>query len=99
MAKYQLSNKALEELSGIWEYTYEAWSERQAEKYYYLILDTCQELADGNITGKAYKEIGPDIFGCKIGRHLIFYRKASGPGIEVARILHEQMELKNRMEE
>ena len=97
MAKYFLSNKALEDLSAIWEYTYEAWSERQAEKYYYLLLDTCQELADGTLNGKLYKEIGPGILGFKTGRHLIFYRKAGNSGIEVARILHEQMDLKNRI--
>ena len=99
MAKYSLSNKALEDLSKIWEYTYEVWSELQAEKYYYLLLDTCQDLADGNLSGKSYPEISSEILGFKAGRHVIFYRKANGSGIEVARILHERMDLKNRIQE
>ncbi len=99
MAKYSLSNKAVEDLSKIWEYTYEAWSERQAEKYYYMLLDACQDLADGNLSGKLYYEIGSDILGCKAGRHIIFYRKAKKAGIEVARILHERMDLKGRIQE
>ena len=99
MAKYSLSNKALEDLSKIWEHTYEVWSELQAEKYYYMLLDTCQDLADGNFSGKFYPEISSEILGFKAGRHVIFYRKANGSGIEVARILHERMDLKNRIQE
>lgn len=98
MAKYALSHKAVEDLSTIWEHTYEVWSELQAEKYYYMLLDTCQDLADGTLSGKPYPEINIDILGCKAGRHIIFYRKAKGPGIEVARILHGRMDLKKRMQ-
>ena len=31
MAKYHLTNRAVEDLSNIWEYTVDTWSERQAE--------------------------------------------------------------------
>ncbi len=99
MAKYTLSNKALEDLSKIWEYTYEVWSELQSEKYYYMLLDTCQDLADGNLSGKSYPEINNQVLGIKAGRHIIFYRKAKGAGIEVARILHGRMDLKKRIQE
>ncbi|MBL7737677.1 MAG: type II toxin-antitoxin system RelE/ParE family toxin [Chitinophagaceae bacterium] len=99
MAKYSLSNKALEDLSKIWDYTYKAWSELQAEKYYYMLLDTCQDLADGHLSGKPYPEISAEISGFKAGQHIIFYRKARGAGIEVARILHGRMDLKNRIQE
>lgn len=99
MAKYFLTHKALEDLSEIWQYTCETWSELQAEKYYYMLLDTCQDLADGNLSGKPYPEINNDIAGFKAGRHIIFYRTVKGKGIEVARILHERMDLKNRVQE
>ncbi len=29
MVKYKLTNKAVEDLTGIWEYTVEKWSEEQ----------------------------------------------------------------------
>lgn len=99
MANYLLSNKAVEDLSQLWEYTYEVWSELQAEKYYYLLLDTCQDLADGKVFGKSYFEINPEILGFKTGRHIIFYRKAKRSGIEISRILHSRMDLKARLEE
>ncbi|MDP9954950.1 plasmid stabilization system protein ParE [Epilithonimonas hungarica] len=34
MAKYLFTKKAVDDLSEIYEYTYEFWSENQADKYY-----------------------------------------------------------------
>jgi toxin ParE1/3/4 len=99
MADYILTNKAVEDLSKIWEYTLEAWSETQADRYYYMLLDACQELADEKVGGKTYPDVMQDISGFKAGLHIIFYRKIKGNRIEIARILHSRMDLKNRMQE
>ncbi|MBL7729576.1 MAG: type II toxin-antitoxin system RelE/ParE family toxin, partial [Chitinophagaceae bacterium] len=39
------------------------------------------------------------ILGFRAGRHLIFYRIENKQQIQVARILHEQMDLRNRIAE
>lgn len=52
MDSYILTIKAVEDLSKTWDYTFEAWSEGQADKYYYMLLDSFQELTDGKATGK-----------------------------------------------
>jgi len=39
------------------------------------------------------------LLGFKAGRHIIFYREIGENEIEIIRILHEQMDLKNRIEE
>ena len=39
MTKYFLTNKANEDLDEIWEYTFDEWSEMQADKYYFEILN------------------------------------------------------------
>src|ERR1043165_3302083 len=83
MAKFILTNKAVEDLSAIWNYTFEAWSEKQADKYYYMLLDFCQDLADGKIAGKHYPEVHEEISGVKAGRHIIFYRQLKSKNIEV----------------
>ena len=98
MASYILSNKAVEDLSTIWNYTFEAWSERQADKYYYMLLDFCQDLADGKILGKHYPEINLELFGFRAGQHIVFYRLTKNR-IEIVRILHSRMDLKNRIQE
>jgi toxin ParE1/3/4 len=99
MANYTLTNKAVEDLSKIWEYTYETWSALQAEKYYYMLLDTCQDLANGTLSGRPYPEISAGILGFKTGQHIVFYRKVTETGVEVARILHSRMDLKSRIQE
>lgn len=99
MAKYQLTNKAVEDLTGIWEYTIEKWSEHQADIYYNLLTDSCQEIANNPNLGKNYEGITNDLFGLKISRHIIFYRKRLNLPIEITRILHGQMDLKNRITE
>ncbi|HEX5555691.1 MAG TPA: type II toxin-antitoxin system RelE/ParE family toxin [Chitinophagaceae bacterium] len=99
MAKYVLTNKAVDDLTKIWDYTYEVWSENQANKYYKLIIETCEGIAKAPEVGKNYDEIIKEILGFKVGKHIIFYRKRKPKGIEVVRILHERMDLKNRLEE
>lgn len=99
MAKYELTNEAVEDLSNIWDYTFDNWSENQADKYYDMLLDTCQDIAHNPELGKNYDGITSDLFGLKTGRHIIFYRKRNDRPIEITRILHERMDLKNRITE
>lgn len=97
MAEYKLTNKAVEDLSGIWDYTFNNWSELQADKYYSLLLEICQDIANNPELGKNYEGITKELFGLKANRHMIFYRKSKDKPIEITRILHERMDLKNRI--
>ena len=45
MANYMLTNKAVEDLTGIWDYTLKKWSEQQADKYYEMLIDTFKKIA------------------------------------------------------
>lgn len=99
MAKYNLTNKAVEDLTIIWEYTFDKWSEKQADKYYELLLDSCQDIANNPDLGKNYSGVNNELFGLKTNRHIIFYRKLVNEPIEITRILHEGMDLKNRINE
>jgi toxin ParE1/3/4 len=99
MAKYMITIKAVDDLSKIWEYTYETWSENQADKYYNELLENCELLANNQNFGLQYEEISAEIFGYKSGQHIIFYRKLNENLIEITRFLHSRMELKNRIQE
>ncbi|SFB89635.1 toxin ParE1/3/4 [Flagellimonas taeanensis] len=99
MAKYELTHKAVEDLTRIWEYTVEKWSEQQADKYYNLLLDSFRDIAKNPGLGKKFEGIADDLFGLKTSRHIIFYRKRIDQSIEITRILHGQMDLKNRITE
>ena len=70
MARYSLTNKAVEDLSKIWEYTYEVWSESQADKYYELLISSFQEIVQNPELGKNYAEIDSTIFGLRVSKHI-----------------------------
>lgn len=97
MAEYKLTNKAIEDLEKIWNYTYKVWSEKQADKYYGYIISICQEIADNPNLGEKYEEITENLLGIKANRHIIFYRKFNENQVEITRILHERMDLKKRI--
>ena len=97
MAKYNLTNKAVEDLVKIWDYTFEQWSEHQANKYYEMLISNCEEIANNPNFGKTYNGITPNLLGIKANRHVIFYRKIENNKIEITRILHGKMDLKSRI--
>jgi len=101
MSKYVITKKAISDLSEIWNYTFDRWSENQADKYYQIITDSFQEIADNPDIGGRYEEIADELCGLRVGRHIVFYRKIQfeRKEIEITRILHERMDLKNRMKE
>jgi len=99
MAKYKLTNEAVEDLTNIWNYTFDKWSEKQADTYYEMLLENCQYIADNPKIGKPYDDIKKNIFGLKANRHIIFYRILIENPVEITRILHERMDLKNRLNE
>lgn len=98
MAKYFLTNKAIEDLSKIWDYTYEVWSEGQADNYE-LLIGCCKEISENPDMGRNYGEIEKNIFGYKASQHVIFYRVIKPNEIEILRFLHVRMDLKNRIQE
>ncbi|MCO5231865.1 MAG: type II toxin-antitoxin system RelE/ParE family toxin [Chitinophagales bacterium] len=99
MVKYKLTNEAVEDLTKIWDYTFDKWSEKQADKYYEMLLENCRRIADDPNIGKKYDGIRDELFGLKVNRHIIFYRKLNERPIEITRILHERMDLKIRLNE
>ncbi|MFK7787844.1 MAG: type II toxin-antitoxin system RelE/ParE family toxin [Crocinitomicaceae bacterium] len=97
MAKVILRQKAIDDLNNIWAYTLEKWSEDQADKYYSLIRFACKEIGENPTLGTVYTGISKNLFGVKSGKHIIFYQLISRDEIDVIRILHESMDLKNRL--
>jgi len=97
MVKYHLTNLAIVDLSSIWEYTFDTWSEKQADKYYNMLLLSCNEIAKKPKIGKQYGIVSKGILGLKSEEHIIFYSIITKNEIEVIRILHGMMDLKNKI--
>jgi toxin ParE1/3/4 len=95
---YKLSRKAEEDLEDIWLYTLETWSKEQADRYLSLIFDEIEFLTANPKTGQDFDHIRKNYRYSKVKSHLIFYKhKKSEDVIEVIRILHERMNLENRI--
>lgn len=97
MANYVLTNKAVEDLANIWNYIFTECSEKQADKYYYELIDGFENLAENPYFGKNYNHINAEIFGFLVNMHIIFNQKWKGSKILIVRILHASSDLKCRI--
>ena len=97
MAEYIISEKALEDLNNIWIYTAENWSVEQANRYYNLIVDEIEYVSENFETTKDFGDIRKNYKFSKVKSHLVFYKKTKNIEMEVVRILHERMDIKNRI--
>lgn len=97
MAEYIISEKALDDLNNIWIYTAENWSIEQADRYYNLIMDEIEFVAENFETMKDFGSVRRNYRYSKVKSHLIFCNKIENTEMEVVRILHEKMDIKNRI--
>jgi toxin ParE1/3/4 len=93
---YRLSKKALADLESIWLYTYKNWSVNQADRYYELIINEIKFIAQHPESGRNMSHVREGYRSSKVKSHLIFYR-IQDEHVEVIRILHEKMDIENRL--
>jgi len=96
-SKYRISRRALQDLDEIWLYTFNNWSAEQADRYYNLILDEIEFIAQNNYSGKSRDYIKEGYFSATIKSHIIFYRISEDKLIEVIRILHQMIDLESNL--
>ncbi|WNJ17415.1 type II toxin-antitoxin system RelE/ParE family toxin [Pontibacter sp. G13] len=96
-AHYRISRKALSDLRSIWNYSLAKWSEDQADKYYQLIIQKIEFLSNHPESGKEIDDIRAGYRSSKVKSHLIFYRLGNDGVLEVIRILHQMMDIPNRL--
>lgn len=75
ISKYILSEKALEYLNNIWQYTAKNWSIEQANRYYNLIVDEIEYISDNFEVASDFGNVKKDYKYSKVKSHLIFYKK------------------------
>jgi toxin ParE1/3/4 len=95
---YIISKKAIADLEGIWLYTADKWSIDQADRYYNLIIDEIHFICKNPNTGKSMEFVRKGYRASKVKSHLVFY-KMEKDTILIVRVLHEHMDIENRLEE
>lgn len=97
MSCYIISEKALEDINAIWLYTAQNWSVEQANRYYNLIFDEIEFISNNFEMAQDFGKLRKSYRYSKIKSHLIFFKKNKFNEIEVIRVLHEQMDIENRL--
>jgi toxin ParE1/3/4 len=94
--KIVFHGNAIEDLEEIWLNTYQTWSLEQADRYHSLIYKEIEFLAGRPTSGKDLNQLRKGYWSCKVKSHLIFYKYTLFE-IEIVRILHENMDIPNRL--
>ena len=97
MSLYVISEKAVEDINNIWIYTTENWSVAQADRYYNLIFDEIEYIANNFDMARDFGKIRKSYKCSKVKSHLIFFKKNKINEIEVVRVLHERMDIESRL--
>ena len=97
MALYAISEEALKDINNIWLYTAENWSLEQADRYYNLIMDEIEYISENFGVGRNIEHIRKGYRCSKVKSHLIFYKKSKNSIIQIIRVLHENMDIENRL--
>lgn len=98
--QYKISQEANRDIENIWLYTYENWSLEQADRYFNLILDEIEYLAENSESGKNYDYIRKGYYRSRMKSHFIFYKiNLQKEEIEIIRILHQRMDIESRLTE
>ena len=97
--KYLISEKANQDIEKIWLYTFENWSLEQADRYYNLILDEIEFISENFESGKSVDHIKKGYRASIVKSHIIFYKKSRRNIVEIIRVLHQKMDIENRIDE
>ncbi len=98
--KYKISKEAAKDLENIWIYTFEKWSLTQADRYFGLLMDEIEYISANPHVGKDYSGVREGYFRTRVKSHFIFYKiNVANDSVEIIRILHQQMDINERLGE
>ena len=97
---YKISKEASNDLEKIWLYTIETWSAEQADRYLNLIFVEIEYLCQKPNSGSDFSHVRKDYLRSQVKSHFIFYKiNEKQSELEIIRILHQQMDIENRLNE
>ena len=96
-AKYLISETAIKDLEGIWEYTFFNWSKEQADRYHNLIMNEIEFIAENISSWKPMNHIKDGYLVSYVKSHMIFFKRKEGI-VEIIRILHQKMDVESNLE-
>ncbi len=96
--KVIFKEQAIFDLEDIWLYTLHTWSLTQADRYHSIIINEIDFLKAHPNSGKDQHHIREGYRSSKVKSLIIFYRVLDSE-LEIIRILHESMDIPNRLKD
>ena len=97
-ARYWLSTAAEQSLDDIFNYTYDRWGEDQARVYVSAFFTLFAAISNGDEKGRLIQaEYGVSGFFARCGKHYVYWKKLADGRIAIAEILHEKMNIGDRL--
>ena len=94
--KYRISESAIKDLDGIWEYTFLNWSKEQADRYHRLIMNEIEFVSENTTSGKSMEHVKEGYLVVYVKSHMIFFKRNKGI-VEIIRILHQKMDIESNL--
>ncbi|MDD2499325.1 MAG: type II toxin-antitoxin system RelE/ParE family toxin [Geobacter sp.] len=94
---FKITRAALSDLRDISNYTFKTWGKEQEAAYIKGLFTFFERIARNDTQNRDLSMIVPVCFSCKISHHLIIFRWLDDGRPEIIRILHEKMDIPNRL--
>ena len=94
--RFQLANKAYEDLTSIATYTQTTWGIEQRKEYLTRLDQSFRLIADNVGIGRNCDHIRKGYFSHPVGKHLVFYR-VEDDTVTIVRILHQSMDVERQL--
>jgi len=94
---FKITQAAYHDLDDIWFYTFENWSENQANKYFESIIQEIELMCENPKKAKKMSKIKSDFFYFRTLSHYVFF-KFGDDEIEIIRILHKRMDFSKHLD-
>lgn len=93
---YKLSNKAVDDFSSIYKYSFLNFGEHQADSYPEDLEQTLTKLSASPFMGQDGSDLTVSIRHYNFQQHAIYYRIKSNY-LFITRILHQQMDMRSHL--
>ena len=98
--RHKIYSAARRRITEIWHYTDKIWGEKQADKYIRGLYRAIEEAAGNKYLWRKVKhEDVKGIFFIRYEHYFVFFRELSKGVLGVVNVLHENMDIPNRLKE
>lgn len=98
--RHKVHPRALASIKAIWRHTARQWGEEQADAYVRGLYEEINAIAEKRALWRQVPdEHAPGVYCIRHAHHFVFFRELSGGQLGVIAVLHERMDIPNRLKE